>query len=203
MAFENVPAAHFIRITSTFIPEKTCRYRFALSVCGKARLTINNEEIIELWKSHPEKTDDTPCFNKLSMERFAELDIEGAQHYDLVIVMTNVLITPSGPPSPGGVRLGGQALRDEDQAITDAVKLAREVDIPIILTGLNSDYEYEASDRKDLLLPGQENKMIELVCRANPNTVSSLTMTRPRSATLLKPAGCYYPGWDACSDAVD
>ncbi|KAH8651670.1 glycoside hydrolase superfamily [Ilyonectria robusta] len=171
MAFENVPAAHFIRITSTFIPEKTCRYRFALSVCGKARLTINNEEIIELWKSHPEKTDDTPCFNKLSMERFAELDIEEGQHYDLVIVMTNVLITPSGPPSPGGVRLGGQELRDEDQAITDAVKLAREVDIPVILTGLSSDYEYEASDRKDLFLPGQENRMIELVCRANPNTV--------------------------------
>ncbi|KAH7153478.1 glycoside hydrolase superfamily [Dactylonectria macrodidyma] len=172
MSFENVPDAHFIRIKSTFVAETTCQYRFSLSVCGKAKLWIDSKLVIDLWTSHPDKTDDTPCFNKLSMERFVDMDIEKGQAYDLVILMTNMpLKAIASPPSPGGVRLGGQQLRDEDQAIQDAVQLAREVDVPILITGLSSDYEYEASDRTSLSLPGRENEMIELVCQANPNTI--------------------------------
>ncbi|KAF7554680.1 hypothetical protein G7Z17_g2736 [Cylindrodendrum hubeiense] len=172
MSFESVPDSHFIRVKSTFVAETTCKYRFALSVCGKARLWIDNKPVVDLWTSHPDKTDDTPCFNKLSMERFVELEVEEGQQYELVILMTNQpLQAIAGPPSPGGVRLGGKVLRDEEQAIQDAVELAREVDVLILITGLSSDYEYEAADRTSLLLPGHENEMIERVCQANPNTV--------------------------------
>ncbi|PLB55752.1 hypothetical protein P170DRAFT_443472 [Aspergillus steynii IBT 23096] len=167
-----VPDTHFIRVQTRFHAFKTCKYRFALSVCGKARLLIDGQEVVDLWTSHPLKTDDTPCFNKLSMERHFELDIVKGQKYDIQIVMTNEVIHPTvGPRSPGGVRLGGQELRDEDQAINDAVRLAQEVDIPILMTGLSTDYEYEASDRTSLLLPGRENEMITRVCEANSNTV--------------------------------
>ncbi|KAF4472515.1 hypothetical protein FALBO_596 [Fusarium albosuccineum] len=172
ISFEGVPTAHYIRVKTTFTPTKSCRYRFSLSVCGKARLAVNGEEAIELWSSHPEKIDDTPCFNKLSMERFFDIDVNHGQKYNLVILMTNVPLKPTGgPPSPGGVRLGGQEVRDEGQAIKDAVKLANDVDVPIVIVGLNSDYEYEASDRKDLLLPGRQNEMVQQVCQANSNTI--------------------------------
>lgn len=72
---------------------------------------------------------------------------------------------------PGGVRVGGQQVKDEDQAIAEAVKLAEAVDIPILLVGLGSDYEYEASDREHLFLPGRVNEMISRVLESNPNTV--------------------------------
>ncbi|OBT91383.1 hypothetical protein VE01_10598 [Pseudogymnoascus verrucosus] len=172
MILESVPDTHFIRIKTIFAPEETCKYRFALSVCGKAKLIINGREVVDLWTDHPKKTADTPCFNKLSMERLIDLDVEFGQKYDIVIIMTNETDKAHiGPTPPGGVRLGGQKIRDEDEAINEAVDLARNVDIPIVLAGLSSDYEYEASDRASLKLPGRMDEMIQRVAEANPKTI--------------------------------
>lgn len=175
MALENVPDHYFIRITSTFTAPKSCLYRFALSVCGKAKLWVDGREVIDQWTDHPPKTDDTPCFNKLSMERFADLHVSEGRKYDLVIVMTNEPLTAfvGGMPA-GGVRLGGQEVIDQDVAIENAVQLAKSVDIPILITGLGSEYEYEASDREHLFLPGRANEMVSRVLDANANTVSCL-----------------------------
>ncbi|KAH8597465.1 glycoside hydrolase superfamily [Bisporella sp. PMI_857] len=172
MVFETVPDTHFIRVKTVFAPEETCKYRFALSVCGRAKLFINGKEAVDLWTDQPKKTSDTPCFNKLSMERLVDLDVVYGQKYDIIIIMTNETDNARlGPPPLGGVRLGGQVLRDEDQAISEAVELARKVDIPIVLAGLSSDYEYEASDRTSLKLPGRMDEMIRRVTEVNPNTI--------------------------------
>lgn len=172
LTFENVPAHHYIRVKSTYIAPKTGMYRFALSVCGKSKLWINGKLSIDLWTDQPLKTDDTPCFNKLSAESYAEFMVYEGDRYELCIVMTNMPLQPlAGPPGAGGIRLGGQLLRDEDEAIERAVQLAREVDVPIVIGGLGSDYEYEASDRSDLLLSRRQNEMIQRVCDANPKTV--------------------------------
>lgn len=173
VSLPNVPGHHFIRIQSTFTALKSCVYRFALSVCGKAKLWVDGKEVIDQWTDHPKKTDDTPCFNKLSMERIADMNVIMGQEYNLVIIMTNEPPTPAvGEMPAGGVRLGGQEVIDEDMAIENAVQLARTVDIPIMIVGLGSEYEYEASDREHLFLPGRTNEMVTRVLDANANTVS-------------------------------
>jgi beta-glucosidase len=199
IALPNVPAdsVHYIRITTTFITDKTCKYRFALSVCGKARLNVNRTKAIDLWADHPEKTDDTPCFNKLSMERHAVVEAQEGQEYSLEILMTNEKPgTRFERPSAGGVRLGGQVVRDdEDTSIADAVELAKSVDIPILLTGLSSDYEYEASDRASLVLPRRENELIQRVCEANPNTVVIIQAGMPIEMPWLESVNTLVYAW--------
>jgi beta-glucosidase len=134
---------------------------------------IDGKEVIDLWMSQPEKTDETPMFNKYTMERFAYLDVKKGRAYELEILMTNTTGRATvGPPAQGGVRLGGHEVLEEDRAIEDAVNLARSVDIPIVMVGLSSDYEYEGTDRKDLQLPGRQDELIQRVVGANPNTVS-------------------------------
>lgn len=186
MKFEEVPAEHFIRVRSTFTSDKSCKYRFGLSVCGRARLTVNGKEVVNQWKSHPEKTDETPMFNKFTMERFAYVDMEQGGTYDLEILMTNTTGKPTvGPPGQGGVRLGGHVVLDEDKSIEEAVELARNVDVPIIMVGLSSDYEYEGTDRMNLLLPGRQNELVEKVARSNPKTASvSHQLSHPLRALL-------------------
>lgn len=177
IAWDKVPACHFVRCTTTFTAPKSCKYRFALSVCGKARLFINGIERIDLWSTQPLKTGDTPCFNKLCMEMVYDLDIEQGREYALEVIMTNELLEPVvGPPAQGGFRIGGQELRDQDVAIDAAVDLAKIVDVPIVIVGLNADYESEAADRKDLLLPGRQNELVQRVTEVNPNTVSHFTL---------------------------
>ncbi|KAL4879547.1 glycoside hydrolase superfamily [Aspergillus karnatakaensis] len=169
---EALPEGWFARIRTTMTPDQSVRYRFGLSGAGKFRLFIDEKERIDLWTSHPEKTDSTSCFSAFTMERFADLDLEKGQAYDLEIHLVNEELDDLVGAAPaGGVRLGGFEIVDEDETISQAVDLARNVDITIILTGLSGDYEYEGTDRKTLGLPGRVDELIQRVVEANPNAV--------------------------------
>ncbi|KAL2809160.1 hypothetical protein BJX63DRAFT_371865 [Aspergillus granulosus] len=144
------------------ICQRSIMFALARYLLQKPTAHTDGGEVVDLWTDHPEKTGDTPCFNKMSMESFTIQDIQESQRYDLVIVITNEKPgVPFGPPGAGGVRLGGQVVRDESKAIENAVQLARTVDIPILTTGLSTDSESEALDRTSLLLPGREIEMIQ------------------------------------------
>lgn len=172
MSFLKVPSTYFLRIRSTFTPEKAGEYRFGVSVWGRATLYVDGKEVIDQWTSHPEKTADTPMFNKFSMEKFANIYVEKGKAYPLELLMTNDTGKSTVDlPGMGGLRLGGHFVIPDDKAIEDAVQVARCVDVPIVMVGLSSDYEYEGTDRCDLMLPGQQNTLVEKVVEANPNTV--------------------------------
>lgn len=176
MAFPELPPTYFIRARSTFSSQKTGSYRFGLSVWGRAKLFVDGKEVIDQWNDHPEKTDQTPMFNKFTMERFFILSVEKGKQYSMEILLTNATGKPTvGLPGQGGVRLGGHELIDDDKAIQEAVELARNVDIPIVMVGLCSDYETEGQDRSDLHLPGRQNELVQKVAEANPNTVRNPT----------------------------
>ncbi|CEL04120.1 hypothetical protein ASPCAL05252 [Aspergillus calidoustus] len=131
------------------------------------------------------------------MERHAVVEAQEGQEYNLEILMTNEKPgTRFERPSAGGVRLGGQVVRDdEDTSIADAVELAKSVDIPILLTGLSSDYEYEASDRASLVLPRRENELIQRVCEANPDTVVIIQAGMPIEMPWLESVNTLVYAW--------
>jgi beta-glucosidase len=177
MVIPTVPQIHFIRVKATYTPETSSEYRFGLSVCGRAKMNINGKEVADLWTSKPEKTDDTPIFNKFSMERFINMKLEKGRSYDFEIVFTNKKSDEViEDPGSAGCRLGGYILLDEDKAVEDAANLAKSVDIPIVMVGLNADWEYEGADRTDLLLPKRQNELVQRVIEANPNTVCELNL---------------------------
>jgi beta-glucosidase len=70
-----------------------------------------------------------------------------------------------------GIRIGAQPAYDADQAILDAVKLAKEVDTVILSVGLNQDWESEGDDRPTLHLPMRTDELVFKVAEANPNTI--------------------------------
>lgn len=70
----------------------------------------------------------------------------------------------------------GQDLNDsrtEQQLIDDAAKAARQADMVLFIGGLNkSDHQdAEGVDRKSFALPYNQDKVIEALAKANPNTV--------------------------------
>ncbi|KAH7161657.1 glycoside hydrolase superfamily [Dactylonectria macrodidyma] len=166
--------SYYARLRTTFTAPKTMKWRFGLSVAGKATLSLGGKVIIDQWNSHPEKkkTDISPCFNGFTMERFVDLDVEAGEKLDLEILLTNEGMGPVAGVAPSaGARLGGCEVVDEDQTIADAVALARSVDVPIVMTGLSSDWETENADRSTLELPGRVNELIQRVLDANPSTI--------------------------------
>lgn len=70
-----------------------------------------------------------------------------------------------------GVQLGGAEVVDSETLIQDAVKLAKEADVAIVVVGLNADWETEGYDRTTLALPGRTDELVAKVVEANPKTV--------------------------------
>lgn len=175
-----LPNMLFVSAKTIYSPPASGKYRFGLSISGKAKLFVNGKESIDLWSDLPKKAAATPMLNSFSMERFVDLGLIQGEPIELEIVLTNEAIDSfvvGAAPAPG-LRLGAYQLLDQDQTIADAVALAKRVDVPIVLAGLHSDHEFENFDRRHLRLPGRQDELIEKVLDANPRTVGSGLYTR-------------------------
>ncbi|KAF2008490.1 glycoside hydrolase family 3 protein [Aaosphaeria arxii CBS 175.79] len=189
----SLPTQFFLRARTKHTPTTSCRFRFGLAVAGQGKLYINGTESIDLWTSHPPKTDETPIFNRVSMQRFAEMDVKAGEPIQLELILTNTSLGHAvGTAATLTARLGGFEVFDEDAEIRRAAEIAKNVDCPIVMTGLSMDYEYEGSDRKTLRLPKRTDELIEAVLSANPNAIivtqSGLPIEMPwvnKAATLL------------------
>lgn len=58
-----------------------------------------------------------------------------------------------------------------DALISEAVKAAKEVSVPVVFAGLPDRFESEGFDRSDMKMPEGHLRMIDAVAMANPNTV--------------------------------
>lgn len=58
-----------------------------------------------------------------------------------------------------------------DQLIEEAVALARDADVALVVVGTNSAVESEGYDRSSLDLPGEQDALVRAVAAVNPRTV--------------------------------
>ncbi|KPM38485.1 putative beta-glucosidase H [Neonectria ditissima] len=169
---KDLPHKYFVRARATFTPDTSARYRFGFSVAGKGRVKFDGKEVIDLWSDQPPKTDDTACFNRLSMERFYDADVQKGKTVDIEVVMVNEDVSGGvGTAFTLAGRLGGYEILAPEQGLADAVRIAQSVDVPIVMAGLSADYESESSDRKHLRLPPAADRLVHAVLDANPNAI--------------------------------
>lgn len=58
-----------------------------------------------------------------------------------------------------------------EQDLRDAMEAAKKQKVAVVVVGLPDSYESEAFDRDHMRLPEGHNKLVEVVAKANPNTV--------------------------------
>ncbi|KAI8265119.1 putative beta-glucosidase I [Colletotrichum sp. SAR11_239] len=169
---KGVPSAYWLRVKTCLTAAKTTTIQLGLCVIGKGRMYVDGTQVIDLFTSQPKKTMHTPMFKQASMELTADVEVEAGKAYEVCVVLRNEAAIPGvGALSAGGLRIGCCEKIDKEQALDEAVRLAKYVDIPIVIAGLNADYESEAVDRKSLDLPPGIDELIERVVAANPSTV--------------------------------
>lgn len=140
---------------------------------GKAKLFIDDELVID---NHNWTQTGGTFMNCGSVNRFAELELEGGKSYKFRI--DKVLATPPIPPLDNtlchtllGVRIGVQLQIDEPVLFDEALGLARDTDAVVLVVGQNDDTEKEGIDRTSLAVLRRTNEFVEAVCKANFNTV--------------------------------
>lgn len=157
--FQDFPVDNFsVRWTGYLKVEQAARYTIDVSSDDGVRLYLDDELIIDDWNDHALMTNSYTTL--LEANKYYKIKLE---YYE----------------NGGGaiVKLGWH-LPNED-LISEAVSTAKISDVAIIFAGTNANYESEGFDRKDLVLPNNQDELIKQVAAANKNTIVVLATGSP------------------------
>ncbi len=91
--------------------------------------------------------------------------------------------------------------------VREAVELAAEADLAIVVVGTNDDWESEGYDRDTLELPGRQNELITAVAEACPSTIVVVNAGSPVSMPWLDEVDAvlytWFPGQEMGDALVD
>lgn len=100
----SLPNILFVSAKTVYTPPESGKYRFRLSILGKAKLLINSIEAIDLWSNLPKKIAATLMLNSFTPKRFVDADLKGGKLIDLEVLLTNKaidLFIVRAAPTPG------------------------------------------------------------------------------------------------------
>ncbi len=63
----------------------------------------------------------------------------------------------------------------DETLLREAAEVAKAADVAVVFIGLPDTYEVEGMDRKHIDLPPSHNRLVEEICRVQPNTVVVLS----------------------------
>ena len=151
-----------MRMEGFFTPKESGVHTLALNSVGWSKLYLDDKLIID----HTSDSD-------IGKQLLAELKLKGGKAYAI-----KVEYYWKGSPRFRSVGIGHQPPHSKDM-IADAVKLAKKADVAIVVAGLTGEWESEGFDRVDMKLPGEQDKLIKKVAKANKNTIVVLNVGSP------------------------
>jgi beta-glucosidase len=148
-------------ITGTFVPEVGGTWSFGLAAVGSAVLRVDGAVVCDLsvaqtggtyfgmgspeLRGTAELVAGTPC----------RIDIDYVLHERSTL---RGLTVGAAPPSHG-------------DPIDQAVAIARDAEVAVVVVGTNDEWETEGEDRTSMDLPGRQDELVARVAAVNPNTV--------------------------------
>ena len=162
----SVPVVHqdkfSVRMEGFFTPAVSGIHTFGLNMVGRGRLWIGGEKLIDTW--------DSPDPNG---QHTVQIEMQSDQQYALCVEYKW-----EGDPHWRSLALGYLPPHADD-LMTEALELAAQSDVVIVVAGLTSEWESESFDRPDMLLPGDQNKLIEEITKVNQNVIVVLNCGSP------------------------
>ncbi|KAF2099331.1 beta-glucosidase-like protein [Rhizodiscina lignyota] len=213
--WDSPPAAlrnklYSFRVSTRITPTSTGLQTLGFSSVGPGRLLLNGSVFIDNW----EWTKQGEAMFGNSAEVIKKLRLEQDVPIDIVIESTNEIrpraqMPLNGPDYHyGGCRIGYHE-EPEIDLLKEAVETAKASDVAIVVVGLDAEWESEGYDRKDMALPkdGSQDRLVEAVVDANPNTIvvnqSGSPVCMPWADKVLAIVQAWYQGQEAGNALAD
>ena len=175
--------AHSGRYRGKFHADYDGSYLIDIDVQGSAKVWIGGKLIVQTKPFSPAMDWET---GKGLVEFKAGCDYDFKLEY---------VKAPANQPMH--VRIGVGAISPEE-GIAKAAELAASCDAVVVFAGFPDNFEAETSDRKDMKLPGEQDKLVAAVLKANPNAVVVINTGTPVEMPWADAARAilqgYYPG---------
>ena len=146
--------AFSLRLEGFFTPQESGVHTLALSAVGWGKLYLDGKLVV-----------DHSSDSAMAKELTVDLELEGGKAYPIKIEYYW-----KGNPRWRALSFGHQPPHAKD-TLAEAVKLAKNSDVVVVIVSLNAEWESEGFDRLDMKLPGAQNELIERVAKANKNTI--------------------------------
>ena len=148
-------------------------YRVGASGVGRFQLSLDGEPRLDRTLELPPGAD---LVEALMTPPQATVDVDLAAGEMVGVVLTHDTgalrtgVDGMDLPAVFQINLQPPVLADDD-AIAEAVALARAADVAVVVVGTNEEVESEGYDRSSLRLPGRQDELVDAVATANPRTV--------------------------------
>jgi beta-glucosidase len=175
-AIDGLPANNLwsVRYTATFTPKETGVHRFALHGSGSVRLLVDGKQVAGF------------VLADFGNAAYANIPLEAGNPVELEIGYTPRSALRDRRMKMFGLEMG-LTLRvghsPPNDMILRAVEAARKADVAVVFAG---EQVGEGMDRETLSLQGDQDRLIEAVAQANPNTVVVLSTGGPVAMPWLK-----------------
>ncbi|KAF3910506.1 Beta-glucosidase [Dactylellina cionopaga] len=205
--YDNLPksftfnSGYSYRATGLITPHTTGRHTFSLSSCGPSRMLVDDIQIISLWDWRKDSERSELLTAYASPEQRFDLFMEAGRRYTLIVEgISREMDSIHGEyfaelyreEIMDGARVGFMEEVQRD-LIGEAIDLARESDVVVVVVGKNAEWESKAYDMETMDLPGDQNKLISELLKVNPKTVivnqSGSPITMPwieRASTVIQ-----------------
>lgn len=183
------------RATTILTPKTSGLHSFSLSTCGPGKIILDDEVLIDIQRfaTSPKSS---LFMSYGSPEERVQKYMTAGQPYTLVL--ESISREPQEQPFSyhdnmlreevmDGGRIGFMEELKTD-LLSEAVELARESDLAVIVVGRNHEWETETSDMVSIDLPLESNRLISEVIKANPNTVVVLQTGGPVTMPWIQEA---------------
>lgn len=196
--------------TTHIIPTTTGKHTVSFMSVGPGKLYINDKLALDLW----DWTEEGEAMFDGSVDYLVDVEMEANKPVELRVEMTNELrpLTKQKESNMthkyGGCRIG---FKEEDQVdyLREAVEAARAADVAVVIVGLDAEWESEGYDRQTMDLPsdGSQDRLVEAVVGANPNTVvvnqSGSPVAMPWAGRVPAILQAWYQGQEAGNALAD
>jgi beta-glucosidase len=180
-----------------FTPDESGLYDFGLGVEGTARLYVNDELLIS---NVDNQTPGPTLFGSGTIEEMGSTELKAGQDYRIRVEWgcgKTSKLPPAGPVGGrhGGLIFGACRRLDTEQAIEEAVELAKTVDQVVLVVGLNGELESEGTDRTTMDMSDKTNRLVSRVLAANSNTAVVVQSGTPITMPWIDDAKAVCHAW--------
>jgi beta-glucosidase len=196
-----VDAQHFsARITGSFTPETSGEHRVGIYSAGFAKVYVDGKLIADAWTNW---TKGRTFFEEGCDEVVGAVSLEAGRSHEVVIEFATKDFATLGLAAFAA----GIGLPLGDEAIAEAVRVARNADTAIVFVGRNGEWDTEGSDLPSITLPGRQNELVAAIANANPNTIVVLQTGGPVEMDWIGSVAAlveaWYPGQEAGNAIAD
>ncbi|MEE6263426.1 beta-glucosidase family protein [Plantactinospora sonchi] len=181
-----------VELAARYTPTRGGRHRFALHGFGEFVLSVGGSELF----AGPlfDERDDPGTVFLSTVERRFDVPLTAGEPVDVLLSRTlseerSGFVSASlghaepaepipgpagGNTDPGDRPAGGDADPAGDEAealLAEAVRVASDADLAVVVVGTTEEVESEGFDRSTLALPGRQDELVRRVAAVNPRTV--------------------------------